>query len=112
MSSPDSDKDGDKGITSSQFMKTLTRPDIHPGVEPSYGTATVMSASSGSKLPMSACKQKRPANVTPICHLSSFTEANEHGPDSLNPVVQGYDDTRYTRLESPSPPCSLEEKST
>jgi hypothetical protein len=112
MSSPDSDKDGDKGITSNQFMKTLTRPDIHPGVEPSYGTATVMSASSGSKLPMSACKPKRPADVTPICHLSSFTEAHEHELDSLNPVVQGYDDARYTRLESPSPPCSLEEKST
>jgi hypothetical protein len=87
-------------------MKTLTRPDIHPGFEPSYGTATITSASE-PKLPMSARKQKHPE--TPICHLSSFADAHEHGLDSLNPVVQGYDDARYTRLESPSPPCSLEE---
>jgi hypothetical protein len=61
---------------------------------------------------MSVRKQKRPANLeTPICqgHLSSFTEAHEYGLDSLNPVIQGYDDEPYTRLESPSPPCSFKE---
>ena len=61
---------------------------------------------------ISVRSQKRPADQeTPIYQRgsTSFKEAHEYGLDSLNPVVQGYDDKPYTRLESPSPPSSFEE---
>jgi hypothetical protein len=98
-------------------------PGIHPGFQPGYSTATTI-ASLGSKRDlvhstgqllrnMSIRSQKRPANQETCIYpgsLTSFKEAHEYGMDSSNPVVHGYDDTPYTRLESPSPPSSLEEK--
>jgi hypothetical protein len=100
---------------------------MRPRFDASYGTATTISAMSGAKRDstgsvagkffrnLSVHKPKRGANLevpNRMGELSSFSDAHEHGLDSLNPVAQGYDDKphlHHTRLESPSPPASSEE---